>query len=61
MGAAIRAHEWAETPLGRPAVWSTPLKALVGVLLDAKQLIDLPPDRRTRWVSRSYAARPVRA
>ena len=37
MGAAIRAHEWAGTPLGPPAGWSTPLKALVGVLLDAKQ------------------------
>jgi PAS domain S-box-containing protein len=37
MGAFIRTHEWAETPLGPPAGWSTALKALVGVLLDAKQ------------------------
>jgi PAS domain S-box-containing protein len=37
MGAAIRAHNWASTSLGFPAEWPTSLKALVGVLLDAKQ------------------------
>jgi PAS domain S-box-containing protein len=37
MGAAIRAHSWTSTSLGPPAEWPTSLKALVGVLLDAKQ------------------------
>ncbi len=37
MGAAIRAYEWNETSLGPPADWPASLKALVGVLLDAKQ------------------------
>jgi PAS domain S-box-containing protein len=37
MGAAIRAHDWAGTPLGDPVRWPTSLKALVGVMLDAKQ------------------------
>ncbi|WP_242141150.1 PAS domain-containing sensor histidine kinase [Sphingomonas sp. TREG-RG-20F-R18-01] len=37
MGAAIRAFDWTRTGLGAPATWSTSLKALTGVLLDAKQ------------------------
>jgi PAS domain S-box-containing protein len=37
MGAAIRAHGWTSTSLGPPAEWPTSLKALAGVLLDAKQ------------------------
>jgi PAS domain S-box-containing protein len=37
MGAAIRSFDWGETPIGNPAEWPTSLKALVGVLLDAKQ------------------------
>nr|WP_184059691.1 ATP-binding protein [Sphingomonas aerophila] len=37
MGAAIRAHRWIDTPLGAPEQWPSSLKALVGVLLDAKQ------------------------
>jgi PAS domain-containing protein len=37
MGAAIRAFDWMRTALGAPATWSTSLKALTGVLLDAKQ------------------------
>ncbi|WP_420911765.1 ATP-binding protein [Sphingomonas turrisvirgatae] len=37
MGSAIRAHDWAATPLGPPVQWPTSLKALVSVLLDAKQ------------------------
>lgn len=37
MGSAIRAYEWNKTPLGPPAQWPASLKALVGVLLDAKQ------------------------
>jgi PAS domain S-box-containing protein len=37
MGAAIRAYDWTSSPLGPPAAWPAPLKALVGVLLDAKQ------------------------
>jgi PAS domain S-box-containing protein len=37
MGAAIRAHGWTSTSLGPLAEWPTSLKALVGVLLDAKQ------------------------
>ncbi len=48
MGAAIRAHDWGRTPLGPPADWPTQLKALVGVLLDAKQpmFIVWGPDQR---------------
>ncbi|WP_260597532.1 hybrid sensor histidine kinase/response regulator [Sphingomonas endolithica] len=37
MGAAIRAYDWAETPLSVPAEWPTPLKTLVSVLLSANQ------------------------
>jgi PAS domain S-box-containing protein len=37
MGAAIRAHDWSSTALGTPGEWPTSLKALVGVLLNAKQ------------------------
>jgi PAS domain S-box-containing protein len=37
MGAAIRSHGWADTALGPADEWPTSLKALVGVLLDAKQ------------------------
>lgn len=37
MGAAIRAYRWIDTPLGAPEQWPSSLKALVGVLLDAKQ------------------------
>jgi PAS domain S-box-containing protein len=37
MGAAIRAHSWTSTSLGSPAEWPMSLKALVGVLLDARQ------------------------
>jgi PAS domain S-box-containing protein len=37
MGAAIRAYDWGHTTLGPPADWPASLKALVGVLLDAKQ------------------------
>jgi PAS domain S-box-containing protein len=37
MGAAIRSYVWTATPLGSPAEWPTSLKALVGVMLDAKQ------------------------
>ena len=37
MGAAIRAYRWIDTRLGAPEQWPSSLKALVGVLLDAKQ------------------------
>ena len=37
MGALIRGHDWASTPLGRPADWPQPLKTIVGVLLGANQ------------------------
>ena len=37
MGAAIRAYEWRTSPLGHAANWPAPLKALVAVMLDAKQ------------------------
>jgi PAS domain S-box-containing protein len=37
MGAAIRGFNWSATPLGHPASWPTPLKTLVGVLLNANQ------------------------
>jgi PAS domain S-box-containing protein len=37
MGTAVRTYDWGQTSLGSPAEWPTSLKALVGVLLDAKQ------------------------
>jgi PAS domain S-box-containing protein len=37
MGAAMRAHDWADSPLGAPDGWPQPLKTLVGVLLAADQ------------------------
>ena len=37
MGAAMRAHDWLNSPLGLPESWPQPLKTLVGVLLAADQ------------------------
>ncbi|WP_114948569.1 hybrid sensor histidine kinase/response regulator [Microvirga calopogonii] len=37
MGALIRAHDWASTPLGEPADWPYGLKTLVGVMLGSNQ------------------------
>ena len=37
MGAAMRAHEWAQTPLGPAASWPMPLKSLIGVVLGSNQ------------------------
>jgi PAS domain S-box-containing protein len=37
IGAAMRAHDWASSPLGPPDGWPQPLKTLVGVLLAADQ------------------------
>jgi PAS domain S-box-containing protein len=37
MGATMRAHDWAHSPLGVPDQWPQPLKTLVGVLLAADQ------------------------
>jgi PAS domain S-box-containing protein len=37
MGALIRAHDWAATPLGSPEEWPHGLKTLVGVMLGSNQ------------------------
>ncbi|WP_201839160.1 PAS domain-containing protein [Microvirga zambiensis] len=37
MGALIRAHDWAATPLGSPEDWPYGLKSLVGVMLGSNQ------------------------
>jgi PAS domain S-box-containing protein len=37
MGAAMRAHDWANSPLGAPGDWPQTLRTLVGVLLAADQ------------------------
>lgn len=37
MGAAMRAHDWANSPLGVPDSWPQPLKTLVGLILAANQ------------------------
>lgn len=37
MSLLMRAHDWAATELGAPAVWSQILRALVGVILDSRQ------------------------
>ncbi|HYD99008.1 MAG TPA: PAS domain-containing protein, partial [Alphaproteobacteria bacterium] len=37
LGALIRAHDWASTPLGPPAAWPSPLRTLVGIMLGSGQ------------------------
>jgi PAS domain S-box-containing protein len=37
MGALMRAHDWAASPIGSPQVWPQPLKTLVSVMLAANQ------------------------
>src|SRR3712207_9087919 len=37
MGALIRAHDWATTPLGPADGWPSALKTLVGVMLGSNQ------------------------
>ncbi|MEP6972476.1 MAG: PAS domain-containing protein [Betaproteobacteria bacterium] len=37
MGAMLRAHPWAGSPLGLPAQWPAQLKTLVGLMLNAPQ------------------------
>lgn len=37
MGARIRAHGWAATPLGPPETWPAALQTLVGVMLGSRQ------------------------
>jgi PAS domain S-box-containing protein len=37
MGARVRAHDWAETPLGPPERWPGALKTLAGVMLGSNQ------------------------
>lgn len=37
MGAMMRQHPWADSPLGLPAQWPAPLKTLVGLMLNAPQ------------------------
>jgi signal transduction histidine kinase len=37
LGALMRAHSWADTPLGEPATWPAALKTLVSVMLGASQ------------------------
>jgi hypothetical protein len=36
MGSAMRAHDWAATPLGPPEGWPQPLKTAVGIMLQSK-------------------------
>jgi PAS domain S-box-containing protein len=36
MGAAMRSHDWAATPLGPPAGWPQALKTAVGIMLQSK-------------------------
>ena len=36
MGARLRAHDWAQTPLGDPAGWPASLRTLIGLLLTSK-------------------------
>ena len=37
MGALIRNHSWAETPLGPPTQWPAPLRTIVSIMLNAPQ------------------------
>ncbi len=47
VGAMIRSHDWADTPIGRPADWPESLQTLVGVMIAARQpmFIAWGPDR----------------
>jgi len=36
LGALMRSHDWSRSPLGAPASWPTPLKTVVGVLLQSR-------------------------
>ena len=37
MGALIRAHDWAATPLGSKEEWPQPLRTLIDLMLGARQ------------------------
>jgi two-component sensor histidine kinase len=37
LGALMRAHDWAETPLGPPEAWPEALKTTVGIILGSRQ------------------------
>ena len=39
LGALMRAHDWASTPLGEPAVWPRSLKTVVRIMLTSRQPI----------------------
>ena len=57
VGALMRAHDWAATPLGQPESWPQPLKTLVGVMLASRQpmLIVWGPEHTTLY-NDGYAA-----
>ena len=56
-GGMIRAHDWAETPLGNPESWPAELRTLVGVMLSAAQpmFVAWGPDTRTMLYNDLYA------
>jgi PAS domain S-box-containing protein len=57
MGALIRAHDWAATPLGEPANWPYGLKTLVGVMLGSNQPMFIAwAAARTLLYNDAYAA-----
>lgn len=39
MGARIRAHDWARSPLGSPELWPQSLKTAVRIMLTSRQPI----------------------
>lgn len=57
VGALMRAHDWANTPLGLPPTWPQPLKTLIDVMLAAGQpmFVAWGPDR-TLLYNDAYAA-----
>jgi signal transduction histidine kinase len=50
MGARMRAHGWAGTPLGAPAAWPQSLKTLVGLMLASTQPMFMAWGREMTWL-----------
>jgi PAS domain S-box-containing protein len=50
MSAAMRSHDWSDSPLGRPADWPPTLKMMVGIVLSSGQPMFLAWGRGRTWL-----------